>query len=193
ARANPIRNSRKSPHAPIEDVPMSRTAVLAFSGGLDTSFCVVHLREEGYEVVTVTVDTGGFDADTLASIDARATALGSSRHITADANQRVFDDHIGYLIKGNVLRGNVYPLCVGAERVVQARIVAEIARELAATGKDVAIAHGSTAAGNDQIRFDVAIRSLCPDMEIVTPIRDEHWTREACTDFLRARGFEVSN
>jgi argininosuccinate synthase len=168
---------------------MSKPVVLAFSGGLDTSFCLVYLQEKfGYDVVTVTVDTGGFDAETLAGIEARARDLGAVRHITFDATSAVYSDHIRYLVAGNVLRGSVYPLCVGAERVVQAKVVAAVAKEVGAG----AIAHGSTGAGNDQIRFDVAIRSLCPEMEIITPVRDEAWSREASTDYLLERGIAVS-
>lgn len=162
--------------------------VLAFSGGLDTSFCLLYLQKElGFDVVTVTVDTGGFDSETIAAISERATALGAVEHIHHDATQAVFDDHIAYLIKGHIKRGGVYPLCVGAERVVQARIVAQIATRLRAR----AIAHGSTGAGNDQIRFDVALRALCPDVELLAPVRDEQWSREACTAWLAEHGVQL--
>jgi argininosuccinate synthase len=164
-----------------------RTVVLAFSGGLDTSFCLVLLRERGWRVVTVTVDTGGFDGPTLAKIQARAQALGAAAHRVVDGTRAVFDDHIQYLIKGNVRRGAVYPLCVGAERVVQAKFVAEVAAEVGAA----AICHGSTGAGNDQIRFDVALRALCPGLEIIAPVRDEGWSREGSAAFLMERGFPV--
>lgn len=165
-----------------------KKVVLAFSGGLDTSFCLLYLQEKfGYDVVTVTVDTGGFDADTLAAIDARARELNAAQHITFDATQAVFDDHIAYLIQGNVKRGHVYPLCVGAERVVQAKVVAAVAREVGAE----AIAHGSTGAGNDQIRFDVALRALCPGMEIIAPVRDEGWSRQASAAWLAERGLVI--
>lgn len=167
---------------------MSQTAVLAFSGGLDTSFCLLYLKEKhGYDVITVTVDTGGFSPEELTEIEARAQELGATQHITLDAKRQVFDDHIAFLIQGNVLRGNVYPLCVGAERVVQAKRIAAIAHELSAD----AIAHGSTGAGNDQIRFDVALRALCPNTPILTPVRDEAWSREASAAFLEERGVHI--
>src|SRR6185503_19479073 len=134
--------------------------VLAFSGGLDTSFCVSWLTERlSAEVVTVTVDTGGSSAEALAAIARRATALGASRHVTVDAKSLVYDRHVSWLIRGNVLRGEVYPLCVAAERTRQAIEVARVAREIGAD----AVAHGSTGAGNDQIRFDVIWRVLLPD------------------------------
>lgn len=168
---------------------MTKRVVLAFSGGLDTSFCLLYLQEKfGYEVVTVTVDTGGFDEAALAAIESRAHELGAARHVTFDATEAVYRDHISYLVKGNIRRGGVYPLCVGAERVVQAKVVAALARELNAD----AIAHGSTGAGNDQIRFDVALRALCPDMDIIAPVRDEEWSREASAEWLIERGFPVS-
>ncbi|MFO7693070.1 MAG: argininosuccinate synthase, partial [Vicinamibacterales bacterium] len=125
--------------------------LLAFSGGLDTSFCVAWLKETlGRPVITVTVDTGG-DVDT-AALEARALALGAERHITVDARREFFDSVLKYLVFGNVRRGQLYPLCVGAERGLQARLVAE---QAAALGSDT-VAHGSTAAGNDQVRFEVA-------------------------------------
>ena len=124
--------------------------VLAFSGGLDTSFCVLHLRERGFDVATVTVNTGGFDAAEIARIEAAAHRLGVVQHRTIDARQELWDDYLRYLLYGNVLRGQLYPLSVSAERVCQAKRVAEVANELDAA----AIAHGSTGAGNDQVRFD---------------------------------------
>lgn len=161
--------------------PKKPLVVLAFSGGLDTSFCLLYLQKKcGFDVVTVTVDTGGFDQDAVAQIAERAHSLGAVEHIHHDGTQAVFDDHIAYLIKGNVKRGGVYPLCVGAERVVQARVVAETAKRLGATS----VAHGSTGAGNDQIRFDVALRALCPEIKILAPVRDEQWSREACVAWL---------
>lgn len=164
--------------------------VLAFSGGLDTSFCLLYLQKSrGFDVVTVTVDTGGFDDAARAEIAERASALGALEHIHYDGTQAVFDDHISYLIKGNIKRGGVYPLCVGAERVVQARVVAQVATKFNAS----AVAHGSTGAGNDQIRFDVALRALCPEIEIIAPVRDEEWSREACSAWLAEHGVELSS
>ncbi len=162
--------------------------VLAFSGGLDTSFCVPYLRETYAEpVYTVTVNTGGFTAEALAEIEALSQRLGAAGHFTIDGRYELFQDHLSYLIKGNVLRGGVYPLCVGPERIVQARKVVEVARQLGAR----AIAHGSTGAGNDQVRFDVALRILADDLEILTPIRALGLSRDAATAYLKERGIEV--
>ena len=165
-------------------------AVVAFSGGLDTSLCVLLLRREvGCTVTTVTVDTGGFDAEEIAYIEQRSKELGASKHILIDGRQAVYDRHIAYLIKGNVLRGGVYPLCVGAERVVQGREVAEVASTL---GADV-ILHGSTGAGNDQVRFEVAIAATRPDIPTWAPIRDLGITRQQSTDYLRGCDFVVED
>lgn len=162
--------------------------VLAFSGGLDTSFCVPYLQETYKEpVYTVTVNTGGFTAEALAEIEALSQRLGAAGHFTLDGRYELFRDHLSYLIKGNVLRGGVYPLCVGPERIVQARKVVELARQLGAR----AIAHGSTGAGNDQVRFDVALRILADDLEILTPIRELGLSRAAATAYLRERGIAV--
>ncbi len=162
--------------------------VLAFSGGLDTSFCVPFLVEEyGAEVVTVIVNTGGADAEALAAVAARSRALGAVGHREVDARTAVYDDHISVLIRGNVLRGDVYPLSVAAERTRQAIEVATVATEVDAD----AVAHGYTGAGNDQVRFDVAFRALLPDAEILTPIRDHGFTREQTTAYLADRGLPV--
>ena len=162
--------------------------VLAFSGGLDTSFCAVYLAADlGYEVISVTVDTGGFSGDELKRIEKRAKSLRVSRHITIDARTRVYDDFISYIIRGNSLRGNTYPLSVGAERVAQAIEVGKVAVEEDAD----AVAHGSTGAGNDQIRFDVALRVLLPDKDILAPIRTLGWSRDREASWLKERGVEV--
>lgn len=161
---------------------------LAFSGGLDTSYCLIRLREEGWEVHTVHVDTGGADPEALAAIGARAEALGAAVHHEVDARHEVYDRFIRHLIRGNVLRGEVYPLSVAAERTQQAISVAEIAQEIGAE----AAAHGSTGAGNDQVRFDVAFRVLLPGLPIVTPIRDHAVTREEAAAYLRAHGVPVA-
>lgn len=145
-----------------------RTAVLAYSGGLDTSFCVPHLLERGWRVVTATVDTGGFTKAQLRALAARALRLGAARHVAVDAKKRVWDGFLATIIKGNCLRGGVYPLSVSAERTAQAEAVVAVARREKAS----AIAHGSTGAGNDQVRFDAAFGALAPDLEVLTPIRD---------------------
>ena len=162
--------------------------VLAFSGGLDTSLCVVWLREElGYDVVTCTVDTGGFDAEELAEIEARSRALGASEHRTINATDELFADWIRHLIASNYRKGGVYPLSVGVERVVQAKHLVAHAREVGAA----AVCHGSTGAGNDQIRFDVVLRTLAPDLKIHTPIRELGWGRQEEADYLASHGFDV--
>jgi argininosuccinate synthase len=166
----------------------TKTVVLAYSGGLDTSYCIPFLRERrGMDVVTVTVDTGGFAPAELEAIEKRARALGVAQHFTVDGRQRVFERYASYLIKGNVLRGQVYPLSVAAERVVQAECVADKVREVGAT----AVAHGSTGAGNDQVRFDVAFHVLLPGVEVVTPIRDERLSRDEEFRFLKERGVDI--
>jgi argininosuccinate synthase len=159
--------------------------LLAFSGGLDTSFCVLWLREQGREVHTVTVDTGGFGDAELERIEKLAHQLGAESHTTINARDELFRDYLRFLIAGNVLRGGVYPLSVSAERVCQARGVVRHASQINA----VAIAHGSTGAGNDQVRFDVAFRALAPEFEILTPIRDLALSRVEERAFLSARGF----
>ena len=161
---------------------------LAFSGGLDTSFCVPYLREEtGRDVHTVTVDTGGFDDAERAAIAQRASELGAASHTLVDARRDLWDRVLQYLVKGNVRRGGVYPLCVGPERVVQAEALVREAHRLGAS----AVAHGSTGAGNDQIRFDGALRLLAGDLDVLTPIRSLALSREDSARFLRERGFEV--
>ena len=155
--------------------------ILAFSGGLDTSFCVPWLKETyGREVITACVDTGGIDADAAVALEKRAKALGAVEHLLIDAKQDFFDTVIRYLIAGNVLRGQAYPLCVGAERGLQAERLARIAKERGAT----TVAHGCTAAGNDQVRFEVALRTLNPGLEVLAPVRDNSWVREEQLAYL---------
>jgi argininosuccinate synthase len=166
----------------------TKCIALAFSGGLDTSYCLVRLREEGWAVHTVHVNTGGADPEALAAIGARANELGAVAHHEVDARREVYDRFIRHLIRGNVLRGEVYPLSVAAERTQQAISVAETARAIGAE----AVAHGSTGAGNDQVRFDVAFRVLLPSLPIVTPIRDHAVTREQSAAYLRERGAFVA-
>ena len=176
---------------------MPSPIALAFSGGLDTSFCVPYLKEEtGRDVWTVTVDTGGFSREELAEVEARSAALGAAGHTTVDARRDLWDRVLGYLVKGNVLRGGVYPLCVGPERVVQAQALVDAAREVGAS----AVAHGSTGAGNDQVRFDTALRLLSGTdpgsgpgqaLEVIAPIRALGLTREASAAYLAERGVHV--
>ena len=164
---------------------MSKLAVLAFSGGLDTSFCVLYLKEQGYDVATVTVNTGGFSPEELARIEAASPKLWALSHTTVDARAGLFEGYLRCLVYGNVLRGQMYPLSVSAERVCQARAVAELAKEMKAD----AIVHGSTGAGNDQVRFDVAFRALAPELEILTPIRDLGLSRAEEMAYCAERGF----
>jgi argininosuccinate synthase len=165
---------------------MTKRVVLAFSGGLDTSFCVIYLQEQGYEVTTVTVDTGGFSPEELKRIEGLSPKLGAKAHRTLDARKELFQDYLRYLVYGNVLRGNLYPLSVSAERVCQAANVVKVAKELKAD----AVAHGSTGAGNDQVRFDVVFRALAPELELITPIRALALSRAEEMEFLQKHGFE---
>ena len=159
--------------------------VLAFSGGLDTSFCVPWLSEKYQRpVVTLTVHTGGIGAAQAASLERRATALGAKRHLLVEARGQFFDEVIRHLIAGNVRRGHTYPLCVGAERGVQATMLARTAREL---GSDT-VAHGCTAAGNDQFRFEMAMRALAPEISVLAPVRDESFQRREQIAYLAERG-----
>ncbi|HEX2217518.1 MAG TPA: argininosuccinate synthase domain-containing protein [Gemmatimonadales bacterium] len=164
-----------------------RTLALAFSGGLDTSYCVPRLAEDGWSVQTVYVDTGGATAADRAAIRRQAEAVGAAAHHEVDARGPVYDRFVRFLIQGNVLRGEVYPLSVAAERTQQALSVVETARAIGAA----AVAHGSTGAGNDQVRFDVALRVLAPELAIVTPIRDGGIRREQAIAYLEARGLPV--
>ncbi len=162
--------------------------ILAFSGGLDTSFCVPWLKETyGRDVITATIDTGGIDAAAAAALHDRAIALGAIEHIIVDCRQLFFDSVIRHLIAGNVLRGQAYPLCVGAERGVQAAQLAQLAMDRGAT----TVAHGCTAAGNDQVRFEVALRTLNPGLEVLAPVRDNSWVREDQLRYLEDRGMPL--
>jgi argininosuccinate synthase len=162
-----------------------KKVVLAYSGGLDTSFCVKYLTEEkGMEVHSVLVDTGGFTDEEIADIEKKAYELGVKSHFTSRVADKYYKECIKYLIFGNVLKNNTYPLSVSAERIFQAIAVAEYAKSLNAN----AIAHGSTGAGNDQVRFDMAFRIIVPEAEIITPIRDLKLSREAEIEFLKSKG-----
>ena len=155
--------------------------ILAFSGGLDTSFCVPWLKQTyGRDVITATVDTGGIDAAAATALQERALALGAIEHVLIDCKQDFFDTVIRHLIAGNVLRGQAYPLCVGAERGLQAARLAQLAKDRGAT----TVAHGCTAAGNDQVRFEVALRTLNPGLDILAPVRDNSWVREDQLGYL---------
>jgi len=168
---------------------MKKKVVLAFSGGLDTSYCVKYLGEEkGYEVHTITVNTGGFTADELQEIERRAKSLGVASHKNVDETYNYYDKVIRYLIYGNVLKNNTYPLSVSAERMSQALAVAEYTKELKAD----AVAHGSTGAGNDQVRFDMIFHILVPGVEIITPIRDMKLSREEEIAFLKSKGVAMN-
>ena len=160
--------------------------LLAFSGGLDTSYCVLWLREQKREVHTITVNTGGFDAAELERIEKLASKLGAASHTTVDARDDLFLNYIRFLIFGNVLRGGLYPLSVSAERVCQARRVVIHGKKI----KVGALAHGSTGAGNDQVRFDIAFRTLAPELEVLAPIRDLSPSRADERAFLSERGFQ---
>ena len=167
---------------------MSQPIVLAYSGGLDTSFLVPWLKEQYQRpIITVTVDTGGIDASTAKTLEQRALALGAVAHHQIDARADYFDQVLRFLIMGNVRRGQLYPLCVGAERVMQAQTIALMARKLG-TGS---IAHGCTAAGNDQVRFEVALRTLAPELEVIAPVRDRHFKRQEELEFLQTRNLPV--
>ncbi|OGS36285.1 MAG: argininosuccinate synthase [Elusimicrobia bacterium RIFOXYD12_FULL_66_9] len=162
--------------------------VLAFSGGLDTTFCALWLQKElGAEVVTATVDTGGFSRPELAVIAASSKALGAVKHYTLDGRAEVFARFAVPLIQGNVLRGRAYPLSVAAERVLQAELVARVAKEVSADG----VCHGSTGAGNDQVRFDAVFSVLLPGVKVHTPIRDLGLSRRQETDYLAKEGVAV--
>jgi len=171
---------------------MSKTStspiILAFSGGLDTSFCVPWLKET-YDrpVVTVCINTGGLDDAAAIDLEERAMALGAQEHVLVEARQIFFERVIRFLIAGNVRRGQLYPLCVGAERGIQAQLLAEIATE---RGSDT-VAHGCTAAGNDQVRFEVALRTINPGLEVLAPVRDQSFVRPEQIAYLEKHDFPI--
>jgi argininosuccinate synthase len=168
---------------------IAKKVVLGFSGGLDTTFCVKYLSEEkGFEVHSVIVNTGGFTMEELDHIEAHAYALGVKSHKAVDAVMGYYDRIIKYLVMGNVLKNNTYPLSVSAERLVQALHIAEHAIALNAD----AVAHGSTGAGNDQVRFDMVFHNRIPGIEIITPIRDLKLSREAEIEYLRKKGVNLN-
>jgi len=168
--------------------PGATPIVLAYSGGLDTSFLVPWIAEnQGRPVITVTVDTGGIDAAAAHTLAQRARALGAIEHHQIDARADYFEQVLRFLIMGNVRRGQLYPLCVGAERVMQAQTIARMARKL---GTDL-VAHGCTAAGNDQVRFEVALRTLAPDLKVLAPVRDRAFRREEELAYLQERNLPI--
>jgi len=166
----------------------NKKVVLAYSGGLDTSFCLKYLTEDkGYEVYSVLVDTGGFTEEELKKVEERAYSMGVTKHHTVRATNDFYNNCIRYLVFGNSLRNNTYPLSVSAERVFQAKSIAEYAGKIGAD----AVAHGSTGAGNDQVRFDMIFNILIPGVEIITPIRDLKLSREAEIEYLKSKGVEM--
>ncbi|HMO60816.1 MAG TPA: argininosuccinate synthase [Ferruginibacter sp.] len=168
---------------------MGRKVVLGFSGGLDTSFCVKYLtQEKDYEIHSVIVNTGGFNDDELKKIEAHAYKLGVKTHTTVDAVKTYYDRIIKYLIYGNVLKNNTYPLSVSAERLSQALSIAEHVKNVGAD----AVIHGSTGAGNDQVRFDMIFNIMIPGVEIITPIRDMKLSREEEVAYLKKHGVEMN-
>ena len=168
---------------------MAKKVVLGFSGGLDTSYCVKYFTEDkGYEVHSIIVNTGGFDAEELKQIEAHAYTLGVKTHTTINAVENYYNTIIKYLVFGNVLKNNTYPLSVSAERLSQAMHIAEHARKINAD----AVAHGSTGAGNDQVRFDMIFHIMIPGVEIITPIRDMQLSREAEIEYLKGHGINMN-
>jgi argininosuccinate synthase len=166
-----------------------KKVVLAFSGGLDTSYCVKYLRDDmGFDVHTITVNTGGFDDAEIRSIEDRAKSLGVVSHKTVNETRNYYDTVIRFLIYGNVLKNNTYPLSVSAERMSQALATANYAKEIKAD----AVAHGSTGAGNDQVRFDMILNILVPGIEIITPIRDLRLSREEEISYLKSKGVQMN-
>ena len=164
---------------------MNKKLVLAFSGGLDTSFCVKYLKEEkGFEVYTAIANTGGFSEEELKKIEERAYRLGAEKHVTLDVTGEYYEKCIRYMVFGNILRNNTYPISVSSERIFQAIATINYAKEIGAGY----IAHGSTGAGNDQVRFDLAFQVLAPEIEIITPIRDLMLSRQEEIDYLKKHG-----
>ena len=163
--------------------------VLAYSGGLDTSYCAKYLsKEKGFEVHAVSVNTGGFSSEEIKIIEEKAIQLGASSYTSIDALEHFYEKVVKYLIFGNVLKNNTYPLSVSAERIVQAIEIVNHAKKIGAGY----IAHGSTGAGNDQVRFDMIFQILAPDIKIITPIRDKSLSREAEIKYLQENGIEYS-
>ncbi|MDE3183525.1 MAG: argininosuccinate synthase [Bacteroidota bacterium] len=168
---------------------MSKKVVIGFSGGLDTSYCVKYFTNElNYEVHSIIVNTGGFSKEELDQIAQHAKMLGVASHTTVDATKSYYDTIVKYLVYGNVLKNNTYPLSVSAERVSQALHIAEHVKKIDAD----AVAHGSTGAGNDQVRFDMIFHIMIPGVEIITPIRDMQLSRQEEIDYLKSKGVKMN-
>ncbi|WP_428235471.1 argininosuccinate synthase [Gracilimonas sp.] len=164
-----------------------KKVLLAFSGGLDTTYCAIWLaKEQGYEVHTAAINTGGFNESEEQALAEKADNLGIKNHVMLNVENEFYQKGIRYLIFGNVLKNHTYPLSVSAERVFQAVALAEYAKEIGAD----AIAHGSTGAGNDQVRFDLVLQVMAPDLEIITPIRDQKLSREEEVEYLKSHGID---
>ena len=167
----------------------NKKVVLAFSGGLDTTYCALYLKNDlGYEVHAITINTGGFSEEEIARIEAHAFALGVKSFKCVDARNDYYNDVIKYLVFGNVLKNNTYPLSVSAERIVQAIATAKFAKQLGAE----AVAHGSTGAGNDQVRFDMVFHIMAPELQIITPIRDLKLSREQEIEYLKKNNVQMN-
>jgi argininosuccinate synthase len=166
----------------------NKKVVLAFSGGLDTSFCAMYLaKEKGLEVYTAIANTGGFTKEELAVIEQKAYKLGAIKHVALDVTDKYYQKSIKYMVYGNVLRNNTYPISVSSERIFQAIAIIQYAKEIGAQY----VAHGSTGAGNDQVRFDLTFEVLAPEIKILTPTRDLQLTREYEINYLKEHGFEA--
>ena len=180
------RNTLKS--TTLENNAMKKKVVVAFSGGLDTSYTVMYLaKEKGYDVYAACADTGGFSAAQLKANEENAIALGAKSYVTLDVTGEYYSKSLKYMIFGNVLRNGTYPVSVSSERIFQGIAIARYAREIGAD----AIAHGSTGAGNDQVRFDMTFLTMCPEMEIITLTRDGNLSRKEEVDYLNAHGFKA--
>ncbi len=167
---------------------MKKKVVLAFSGGLDTSFCAKYLSADlGYEVYTAIANTGGFSAEELKVVEEKAYKLGAVKHVSLDITQEYYEKSIKYMVFDNVLRNGTYPISVSSERIFQAIAIINYAKEIGAD----AVAHGSTGAGNDQVRFDLTFDVLAPGIEIITPTRDMLLTREYEINYLKEHGYEA--
>ena len=165
----------------------NKKLVLAYSGGLDTSYCLMKLSKEDYEVHAVTINTGGFDKLKIKDMETKALQMGAHIFKSIDALSSFYQKIVKYLIYGNVLKNNTYPLSVSAERIVHAIEIIEYAKSIGAN----AIAHGSTGAGNDQVRFDLIFQVMAPEIEIITPIRDFQLSREDEISYLKENGVEL--